>query len=90
MKISKEFMDDYYENMMIKYKHYGDELTLYFGDSKKELKFSEIPDDFLKEYIHKMSNSRKTEIRRFRIDVFKEILIKRRLSKIDKIKSNIV
>ena len=85
-----KFMDNYYENMMIKYKRYGDELTLYFGDLKEELKLSEIPDIFIKEYIHEMSNLHKTEIRRFKIDVFKETLIKRRFNKIDKIISNIV
>ena len=63
---------------------------IYDSETFKEMNFSEMSDEYLRHRINKMLNGKMNEIKRFRLYAFNDILIKRRLMKLNKIKSNIV
>jgi len=89
-KTYKEYLETYYEDMKKKYKLVGDPNTYYDEKSFKKLHYTEMSDKQLKDKIHQYTKGNMNEIKRFRIYVFNDILMKRRMSKLNKIKSNIV
>jgi len=86
----EKYVNTYYDNMMIKYKILGGDITLALEKDFKIIKYSSLSDEYLKEKLNYYTNSKMNEIKRFRIYVFNDILIKRRMSKLNKIKQKML
>ena len=89
-KTYKEYLETYYEDMKKKYKLVGDPKTYYDEKTFKKLHYTDMSDKQLKDKIYQYTNGKMNEVKRYRIFLFNDILMERRILKLNKIKSNIV
>lgn len=81
-----------YDNTIEEYKKFGLELT--FSDSVSRYKLSELSDEYIKnkiDFINRISvrDKEHTGLRLAWLHIFTDVLIKRRIEKIKKLKDNV-